>query len=124
MAGYKQKGYDSGAPKPGSEYNENWTEANYDLKRSRNFYGSKNITLEENIGDDRMSNLSQYRQDKINNRSEVKFQRHIADEQRKVDRGTGKSPGEIRRANRQRRRELRKLERTQSRTARRNARNN
>jgi hypothetical protein len=112
---YKQKTYNAGA-----EYGENWTEANYDNKRSRNFYGSKNITLEERIGEERMSKMSQYRQDKIANRSEVNIQRHLDDEQRKVDRGTGLSPGEIRRANRQRRKELRQVERTN----RRNARNN
>tara|TARA_R110002124_G_scaffold82383_1_gene216230 strand:- start:327 stop:671 length:345 start_codon:yes stop_codon:yes gene_type:complete len=113
--GYKQKTYNAGA-----KYGETWTDANYDNKKSRNAYGSTNITLEENIGEDRMSKMSQYRQEKIANRSEVKIQRHLDDEQRKVDRGTGLSPGEKRRANRQRRRELRQIKRTN----RRNARNN
>ena len=110
---YKQKTYNAGA-----EYGENWTAPNYDNKKTRSAYGSTNITLEENIGEERMSKMSQYRQDKIANRSEVNIQRHLDDEQRKVDRGTGKSRGEIRRANRQRRKELRQVKRANRRNAR------
>jgi uncharacterized protein YjdB len=117
---FKRNDWGSGRANPGAKYNETWTEANYDNKKSRNAYGSTNITLEENIGEDRMSKLSKYRQEKIANRSEVKVQRHLDDEQRKVDRGTGKSARAIRQGNRQRRRELRRTERTN----RRNARNN
>ena len=125
MAGYKQKGMNFGkgtgyTGNPGDKWNETWTAPDYDNKKSRNFYGSKNITLEEQVGPDRMANLGQYTQDRLSNRSEIRIQRHLDDEQRKVDRGTGKSPGEIRRGNRQRRRELRKLNRAR----RRNARNN
>ena len=115
---FKRNDWGSGRANPGAKYNETWTEANYDNKKTRSFYGSKNITLEEGIGDKRMSKMSQYRQDKINNRSEVQIQRHLDDEQRKVDRGTGLSPGQKRRANRQRRRELRQIERTNRRNAR------
>jgi len=115
---YKRKEWDSGSTNPGAKYNETWTAANYDNKKSRNAYGSTKITLEENIGEGRMSKLSQYRQDKINNRSEVQIQRHLDDEQRKVDRGTGLSPGDKRRANRRRRKELRQVERTNRRNAR------
>jgi uncharacterized protein YjdB len=117
---FKRNDWGSGRANPGAKYNETWTEANYDNKKSRNFYGSTNTTLEENIGEDRMSKLSKYRQEKIANRSEVKIQSHLDDEQRKVDRGTGLSPGEKRRANRQRRKELRQIKRTNKRNARNN----
>ena len=112
---YDQKTYNAGA-----KYGETWTDADYSNKKTRSAYGSTNITLEENIGEDRMSKLSKYRQEKITNRSEVNVQRELDDEQRKVDRGTGKSAREIRQGNRQRRRELRQIKRTN----RRNARNN
>ena len=111
---FKRKGYNPGdgtgmgaelgMENPGSKYNETWAEPDYDNLKTLDAYGSDYTTLEDKVGEERMSKMSQYRQDKIRNRSEVSVQRHLDDEQRKTDRGTGKSKREIRRANRARRR--------------------
>ena len=92
MAGYKQKGMNFGegasyTGNPGDKYNETWNapdynENHYTLSR----YGQKGNTLENKIGEDRLSNMSEYRQDKIANRSDVLAERKISDLNRQEDR--------------------------------------
>jgi len=83
MAGYKQKGMNFGegtgyTGNPGDKWNETWNapdynESHYTLGR----YGQKGNTLENKIGEDRLSNMSEYRQNKLANRSDVLAERQI-----------------------------------------------
>jgi len=83
MAGYKQRGMDfgKGTNGPGSKWvvsEDQWTTPDYNENHyTLGRYGQKGNTLENKIGEDRLSNMSEYRQNKLANRSDVLAERQI-----------------------------------------------
>ena len=68
----------TGPENPGAQWNEKWNTPDYtdpDITYSR--YDKPYTSLESSIGDDRLSNMSEYRQDKIENRSNVLAERGL-----------------------------------------------
>jgi hypothetical protein len=92
MAGYKQKGMNFGkgtsyTGNPGDKWNEVWNAPDYNENRfTLSRYNSDYNILENRVGEDRLSNMSEYRQDKIANRSDVLAERKISDLNRQEDR--------------------------------------
>ena len=89
---YKQKGMNFGkgtgyTGNPGDKWNETWNAPDYNENRfTLSRYNGDYNTLEDRIGDKRLSNMSEYRQDKIANRSDVLAERKISDLNRQEDR--------------------------------------
>ena len=83
MAGYKQKGIDfgKGTNGPGGKWvvgEDQWTKPDYNENHyTLSRYGQEGDTLENEIGEDRLSHMSEYRQNKLANRSDVLAERQI-----------------------------------------------
>ena len=88
---FKRNKFDSGngyAGNPGDKWNETWNAPDYNKNRfslSRYDVGSESTKVGR-MGKDRISNLPEYTQDKVQNRSEVLAERQINKLNRQEDR--------------------------------------
>ena len=68
----------SGPENPGAQWDEVWNTPDYtDPNITYSRYNKPYTSLEENIGEDRLTRMSPYRQAKIENRSEVLAERGL-----------------------------------------------